>query len=326
MISVLWGNNASFNKSYFTWKHRKNPFLNKDIGIVAKYAGSVVGFLGYVPAEYKIGNNKFMILQQSDTVVHPEHRGKGLFSTLSKTGMQMYGGEYKFIVNYTSNYITSTGLLKLGWQPLATINYLRRLNLLNLIRNTLSSANRVALNPGKCGDIEVSDIIRSSDIFSAGIATCYSEKKISLNKIPDFLEWRLSNPRARYICLYLVKGPDIEAYMIVRIKNTHAHIFDYGQKQGSPGIQKLLSYFIKNAKFSSISFFNSTTPDELKLFLRKNHFHTFAQIEKIRHGESYNIPIIIRPTVEKYTEYDWHIGGVDVRDVNNWHITEICFD
>jgi hypothetical protein len=325
LIGTLWGNDTSFNRQYFIWKHRMNPFLRRNIGIVARFAGRVIGFLGYVPAEYKIGNNSFMTLQQSDTVVHPEYRGKGLFSVMSKTGLQMYGGEYKYIVNFTSNYMTAGGLLKLGWLPLANVQYLRRLNWLNIIRNRFL-AGRSALKPGRSGDIEVSAGIRSPDITAAGLANCYVEEKICLNKTPQFLDWRLSNPRNKYLCLYYLPGSDTEAYVVVRIKNNHAHVFDYGQKKGSSGVQRLFDFIIKHARFDSVSFLDSTTPEELKPFLRNNRFWDLTRIDKIRHGRSYAIPVIIRPAVEKYTEDDWYIGEVDARDADNWHITEMCFD
>jgi GNAT superfamily N-acetyltransferase len=326
LVSALWGNNASLNHDYFTWKHRSNPFLTGDIGIVAKYAGRVIGFLGYVPAEYIVDNNRFMILQQCDTVVHPEHRGKGLFSAMSRAGLQMYGSEYKYVVNFTSNYVTAGGLLKLGWQPLTTVRYLRRLSLPNLLKSRLFPASCTTLIPGRFEDIEVSDKIRASDFSGAGVTGDYAEGKICLNKTLALLEWRLSKPRATYICLYHLTGRDIGAYMVISIKNNHARVFDYGQKPGGPGIKSLLNFMSRNAGFSSITFLDSSTPEALKTFLRKKYFLRFAWIEKIRHGESYSIPIIIRPTVENYAEDDWRIGGVDVRDATNWHITEICFD
>jgi GNAT superfamily N-acetyltransferase len=326
LISALWGNDTSFNRDYFTWKHRKNPLLTGNIGIAAKYAGKVVGFLGYVPAEYQTGDSRFSILQQCDTVVHPEHRGKGLFSAMSKMGMNLHAGEYSYIVNFTSNYMTAGGLLKIGWQPLAPVRYLRKFSYVNLIKNRLSPESQTALTPGRFGDIEVSDKLPASGIFETGIPDCYARNKIHLKKTTEYIEWRLAYPRAKYVCLYILTGNDIDAYIVLKIKSNHAHIFDYGQKADGPGVPKLLAFLIKKAGLSSISFFDTTTPDELKPFLRKNHFQNFRCIDRIRHGRSYNIPIIIRPVVENYAEDDWRIGGVDTRDISNWHITEISFD
>jgi hypothetical protein len=326
LVSSMWGNNVLRNRDYFFWKHRNNPFLKGNMGIVARHEGKVIGFLGYVPAEYQMNENRFLILQQSDTVIHSEHRRKGLFSAMSKTGIRMYGGEYKYIVNFTSNLMTAAGLYKLGWQPLTPVRYLRRWSYLNYVKNILT-ANKFAINPGTYGNIEVSDKIRLSSIFGVSLNSSDAENKICLNKTLDFLNWRLSNPRYRFIYLYYLIGEDVAAYMVVRVRNNHAHIFDYGQKPGVPGTNNFLDFLIRNTGLSSISFFDSSTPNEIKPFLSSNRFRGISRIEKIMRNQTYEIPIIIRPAIEKYAEDNWYIGGgIDVRDINNWHITEMCFD
>lgn len=326
LISPLLGSDRISNRDYFIWKHQKNPFLKKPLGIVARYAGRVVGFIGYVPAECRIGKTRFMILQQCDTVVYPEHRGKGLFSAMTKTGLRTYSDEYKFIVNFTSNHMTAPRMLKLGCYPLAARNYLRHFNLLSLARNRLFGTDGVAPDPVSLGDIEVTDSIHAADISGIGLADYYSENKISPNKTGDFLEWRLSNPRVKYTFFHHRAGGKIDAYLILRTNKIHAHVFDYGQREGSFGVQKILSFILNHTRFSSVSFVDAGTPDDLKSFLRKRHFYTFTQIERMRNRESNNIPIVIRPTVQNYSENDWFVDGVDARDINNWHITEICFD
>jgi hypothetical protein len=326
IISPLLGNDKASNNKYFAWKHQRNPFLKDTVGIVAKHAGKVVGFLGYVPTELKIGDANFKALQQSDTVILPEHRGKGLFSAMTRAGMDMYCDEYKFIVNFTSNNITAAGCLKLGWKPLVTINYLRHFNWLHLAKYKLSGAARVMLNPGNFGEVKVSDSLHTADISRISAEDCYSENKICQNKTPDFIEWKLSNPGAKYTYLYHLAESEIDAYLILKVHNIHAHIFDYGQKKGSAGMDKIISFILDHARFGSISFCNAGMPEDLRSFLRKKHFHSFNQIDRIRHRESYNIPIIVRPTVGNYSDDDWFVSGVDIRDIKNWQITEICFD
>jgi len=322
----LWGNDEESRSEYFKWKHQRNPLLKKPVGIVAKHEGKVVGFRGYVPSEWQIGDRKFKILLLSDTVVHPEHRGKGLFSSMTKIGMQMYCDEYRFFVAFTSNNMSTPGYLKLGWKPIAIKKYLRHLSLLGLARVKITGAGRTKLKLGQFGEFEVSDSIRPVDISNIDAINCYTENKLSLNKSPDFLEWKLSNPRAKYAYFYHLAESKIDAYVILRVGTSNAHVIDYGQGRDSLGVQKLISFIIKQRRLGSISFFNAGMPEELKPFLRKKCFYTFGQIDKIRHGKSYNLPILVRPTVENCVEDDWLIGDIDIRNIDNWHITEICFD
>jgi len=38
------------------------------------------------------------------------------------------------------------------------------------------------------------------------------------------------------------------------------------------------------------------------------------------------LPVLIRPVRKRYTEPDWTIEGLDIRNIKNWHMTEICSD
>jgi GNAT superfamily N-acetyltransferase len=322
----LWGNDEVSRREYFNWKHRNNPLAEKPVGIVAKYEGKVVGFLGYVPAEWIIRDKRLKVLLLCDVVVHPEHRGKGLFASMTKAGMKMYCDEYKFFVAFTSNHMATPGYLKLGWKSIAVNKYMRRLSLLGLARAKMFRGESIGLKQGKFGEIEVSDRIRPDDITRIAGNNYYSENKLYQIKNPNFLEWKLSNPRAKYVYLYHLATTGIDAYIILRVQMNHAHIFDYDQEKGSLGVQKLISFIITHGKFSSISSFHAGMSAELKSFLRKKHFYVFDQIDKIKQKQSYHLPILIRPTKENVTDEDWFINEIDSRDESRWHITEICFD
>ena len=75
-----------------------------------------------------------------------------------------------------------------------------------------------------------------------------------------------------------------------------------------------------------LSIFNVNISNNFIKLLHKNNFLSYRIIEKIVKGKSYNLPILIRPIKESYSEHDWFINDLDVRDINNWHITEICSD
>jgi hypothetical protein len=47
------------------------------------------------------------------------------------------------------------------------------------------------------------------------------------------------------------------------------------------------------------------------------------RIEKKRMGE---LPVLVRPIRGDDSEDDWRVEGVDIRNIENWKITEICSD
>jgi len=178
---------------------------------------------------------------------------------------------------------------------------------------------------GRFGDIDVSNSICPADVSRIAIANLHPTNKLYLNKTPDFLEWRFSKPKTKYVYFYHLSKSRIDAYVILS-SDTHAHVLDYGEEPESLGITKILSFILSHTRFSSISIMSMGLPKDLDVFLHKKHFYTFDRIERSRNRELYNLPILIRPMKETFDEDDWFIDGVDVRDINNWHITEMCCD
>ncbi len=239
--------------------------------------------------------------------------------------MREYCNEYKFFACFTANHLFIPPALHSGWKPLFPRKYLRHLNMLNLAGARILGSSRTMLDYGNFGDIEVSDINRPADISRIDGSRAHKQEKFSLNKSPDFVAWRSSDKRARYVYFYHLSESGIDAYVILSRRN-HAHVIDYGEEEGSGGIRKLFDFIVDRSRFSSISFLTASIQENLEVFLRSKHFYAFDWMEKRIRKESYSLPILIRPTVENYSESNWFVNGVDLRDVNNWHITEICFD
>ncbi|HPL67769.1 MAG TPA: GNAT family N-acetyltransferase [Smithellaceae bacterium] len=57
----------------------------RDVGLIA-YApdGQPAGYYGVFPVYVRVNGKKYLIAQSGDTMVHPNHTGKGLFTTLAK--------------------------------------------------------------------------------------------------------------------------------------------------------------------------------------------------------------------------------------------------
>jgi GNAT superfamily N-acetyltransferase len=313
-------------RDFFTWKHRRNPLLTRPIGIVARHSGRMAGFHGFTPAACKLGDKTFMTLQQCDTVVHPDHRGKGLFSAMLTTGVRMYSDEYKLAVATTANPGSVAGCLRSGWQPLVPRYYLRHFSLLRLAKNRFSGTERTMVRPGVFGDIEVALTPCIADISRVGLADCFSENKICQHKTPEFLAWKLANPKVDYSYFYHFAGSLIDAYVILRSSGTRAHIFDYAQLKGSSGVPELVSFILRHTGFDSLSLVDTGTPVTLRSFLRKKQFYTFNRLQKMKDRMVYGIPIVLKPTVDSGAEADWLVDGLDVRNITSWQMTEICFD
>jgi hypothetical protein len=182
------------------------------------------------------------------------------------------------------------------------------------------------LKLGNFGEVEVSNTLRPFDISRIDAGRFYPLNKLHQDKSPEFLEWRLSNPKAEFVYLYHLSESKTDAYVILSLDKVHAHIFDYGDESGSMGVKRLLSFILERARFASISFLDAGTPEDIKTYLRDKRFYAFDQINKLRNRKSYHLPLLVRPTKLNCVEDDWFVNGFDVRDIDNWQITEMCFD
>jgi len=73
----------------WNWKFTEGPFARgtKDIGIVIVESENVVGFNGFMPVLLRYNGNVIEGAWSCDTVISPEHRGKGYGRAMAKAVM-----------------------------------------------------------------------------------------------------------------------------------------------------------------------------------------------------------------------------------------------
>jgi len=145
---------------YLQWQYLENP-VGQFIGYDAYYKGQIVSHFATLPVIYSINGKPTKGLLALNLVTHPEHRGKGLFLKIAtKTFEDAYSSGYKFVVG-VANQNSSHGLInRLGFKLIAPLD--------------------VKIGMGKINT--------------------YKTNHCKLYPIwtPESLNWRLSNPSARY--------------------------------------------------------------------------------------------------------------------------------
>jgi hypothetical protein len=99
---------------YFRWKHLANPF-GRSFMIVAEAEGRIIGFRALMRWRFKAYDREIAAVRPVDTVTHPEERGRGVFSRLTRSALDSLQGEVDLVFN-TPNANSLPGYLKMGWQ------------------------------------------------------------------------------------------------------------------------------------------------------------------------------------------------------------------
>jgi GNAT superfamily N-acetyltransferase len=102
---------------FWDWKYIQNPFASADPEvIVAIENGKIVGARPFRLAEMWLGNEKVRVAQHGDTMVHPEHQGKGIFNQMGQFAIK-YLKENGYALSYGfANAKSRPGFLKQGYR------------------------------------------------------------------------------------------------------------------------------------------------------------------------------------------------------------------
>jgi len=71
-------------EAWFDWKYGDTPYLDRPPVHVAEHEGRIVGARPFMPFELRSDDRTAVGLQTADTMVHPDHRKRGLFSRMTE--------------------------------------------------------------------------------------------------------------------------------------------------------------------------------------------------------------------------------------------------
>lgn len=290
----LWGRSFDERVEYLKWKYHDNPYTAKPLGIVALYAGKVVGFRGYCAAPWQAHGKNVEALIVGDTVVERSHRRRGLSMMMGRKAHEEYSSNYKFFLNMEANEKATGGYLKLGFHPLLD--------------------KRTQISFAKMDKIGINDVVVSNEPDLRRMQPL-TTNKITLKPSDKFLNWRYkSNLPNKYLFYY--------------------HNHDYvviGQLEESDTVY-VLDYTENDIdSFEIILKCIRHTPSVVTLAIRTmNLSENVSNVLKILKFKDNNIknknlcPILVRPTKPDLIEDDWFLDGLDMRKINNWKLKGIC--
>ncbi|WP_242695537.1 GNAT family N-acetyltransferase [Halomontanus rarus] len=106
---------------WFDWKYEENPYADHVPIVVAERNETIVGCRSFFPMEMRVDGETRTAFQPCDTMVHPDHRRRGLFSRMNEYALERYGdGSPSFFFNFP-NENSKPGNLKHGWRKIGIV-------------------------------------------------------------------------------------------------------------------------------------------------------------------------------------------------------------
>ncbi|UPV75990.1 GNAT family N-acetyltransferase [Halorussus limi] len=113
LFEAVLGEPAS--EEWFEWKYRANPYVDHVPIFLAETDGEVVGARAFFSLELRADGSEYVAFQPCDTMVHPDHRRRGLFTRMTEAAIDRYADDVDCFFNFPNEY-SLAGNLKLGWE------------------------------------------------------------------------------------------------------------------------------------------------------------------------------------------------------------------
>ena len=325
---------------WFDWKYRQNPYVDHTPLYVVRKGNEVVGARPFMAFELRIDDRTHLALQPSDTMVHPDHRRRGVFTRMTEHAIEYYQETDVALFFNFPNELSLSGYEALGWRRIGDKRtYYRVQHPESLapehINSTMARALDVLFGPllrryyDRRGGVDDDSDVRID--VSPGLATdrlveLYNRRppdRIHAHRSHRFYEWRFASPvwsRSTYVAT--VDGESIAA-LIVRTRRTNdavtiTQIVDIVPMDGGEAWESALGHLFDAAlndhRGSDLIAVSGTVvpPDLLRAF-------GFLPDDRIPLSSfsGHRCALVTRP-VDGTT---WTLDGRALDDGDNWRLT-----
>ena len=227
-----WGANAERNAAYLQWKYYENPYIEEPCITLALQEDRVVGMRGMYGACWQAGEpaESFVGPCAGDVVIHPTHRGHGLFDRMMQCAeAELARRGYRYAFNLSSSATTYINCLKLGWEGIGSLGHVKR---------AARKRKRIAAVWGSLWSAPAADTPRPEAMAQL---VRHSTRHGRIRHVRDaaYLSWRFRNPFSRYRFLFEPEAPsaDLHGFLVLQHpvdEPSTLHIVDW--EADDPGI------------------------------------------------------------------------------------------
>jgi GNAT superfamily N-acetyltransferase len=183
---------------FFDWKHRQSPF-GASPAWVAVDGDRIIGFRTFMRWEFEHDGRVRRAVRAVDTATHPDYQGRGIFSALTRAGLDAMREESVDFVFNTPNDNSRPGYLKMGWEVVGRLPVSVRMrspvSALRVLRARVPADKwSTACNAG----VPALDVLRDERAVASLLSARSTTAGVNTRRSPQFLTWRYGFEPLRY--------------------------------------------------------------------------------------------------------------------------------
>lgn len=323
--------------AWFDWKYASNPYADHVPIVVAERDGSLVGARSFLALALRTPGGRVGAFQACDTMVHPDHRRRGLFTRMTRHALDRYaGGDPALSFNFP-NRQTLAGNRKLGWQLVENLAVYYRYQDLAARLPALPRPVRWAATAGGRGYLRLREqlgrpaaddviVTRAPGVPVGTLATLAGRRSPDRFHVPrdeQFYDWRYGRPDRSYVT-YLAwrDGTRVGAAVFGTGDGSVVQLMEFLPRTArqEPVSAALLRAGLRDHPDASVvtGLADDVSPSTLAAF----GFLDGAAWPLRRFVGTR--PFVVRPFAADGT--GWELHGADLRDPDNWLLSYGEFD
>lgn len=208
-------------REFWAWKHERNPFGPSPI-LVAEAEGRIVGLRAFLRWSWRSRGRHLSAVRAVDTATHPDWRGRGVFSRLTRRMIEEMEAEGVSFVFNTPNRASGAGYRKLGWRSVGRLPLLARpaapLTTVRRLVRPRDELGRAAEGPGLDAFPRASDLLDAAflDDLLEALVRERDDPRLRTPVDRRYLEWRYAAPPGLDYRTIWIDGPGAPAALILR--------------------------------------------------------------------------------------------------------------
>ena len=206
------------HEAFFTWKHAQNPF-GPSLAWVALADGELAGFRTFLRWEFTVGGDVRRAVRAVDTATHPEHRGRGVFSELTRHGLEALPAAGVDFVFNTPNDQSRPGYLKMGWEVVGRLPVRTRPRSIAALGRMATARTSADLwSTATTAGIAAAVAFDDEEALSRLLAGQPTSGGLATRLTADFLRWRYAGFPALAYRVSMTGGSIADGFAVWRLR------------------------------------------------------------------------------------------------------------